>query len=430
MKIYLIQALLILILSVAIVPFVAAQIPAYKSWLVNGSSIYTVSPNIGIGTTNPNLRAKLNVVSSELNGIPLYVYGGPGTDASTIERKSVNTLALYNSRNETEQAAGLLFMLLGNNGYPYIYGRIQGGIEDSQLNTGFVSVSTSDGTGNSYERMRVTSSGNVGIGTSTPGSKLEIKSGGGGNAEGMRLTSEGCVLGNLVTADPNGWSFYSNPDCSGIEYKRSDYVPHRNVPTVVCYGNYEMHYYASYRTPRGCNSLGPGYQTLSPVTEKETRQTNIFTGSINTSDDGFITFGDGTGKKFHFAKNSDNGATKFITIQDNGSVGIGTANPQAELDVAGAIRTGAGQNFKMRYGSGSMDVYLQSNTGSSFGTVNFGYTFSSVPIVTITGTVGSLFGAFIPGAVNKTTTGFALYLYNSGYTFGGNYTFDWVAIWE
>jgi len=51
-----------------------------------------------------------------------------------------------------------------------------------------------------------------------------------------------------------------------------------------------------------------------------------------------IVFGDGTGWKFHIAKKSDNGATKFLTIQDNnGNVGIGITNPQYKLAVEGTI---------------------------------------------------------------------------------------------
>ncbi len=51
-----------------------------------------------------------------------------------------------------------------------------------------------------------------------------------------------------------------------------------------------------------------------------------------------IVFGDGTGWKFHIAKKSDNGATKFLTIQDNnGNVGIGITNPQYKLTVEGTI---------------------------------------------------------------------------------------------
>src|SRR5205814_758541 len=47
---------------------------------------------------------------------------------------------------------------------------------------------------------------------------------------------------------------------------------------------------------------------------------NLFPGTA-TPDAGLITFGDGSGWKFHMGKGSDGGATKFLTIQDNGNVG-------------------------------------------------------------------------------------------------------------
>lgn len=46
------------------VSFVSAQIPAYKSWLVNGPSLYTVNSNVGIGTTTPDRLLHLFGISS------------------------------------------------------------------------------------------------------------------------------------------------------------------------------------------------------------------------------------------------------------------------------------------------------------------------------------------------------------------------------
>ena len=122
------------------------------------------------------------------------------------------------------------------------------------------------------------------------------------------------------------------------------------------------------------------------------------------------------------------GGSTFV-VKD-GSVGIGTTSPGAALDVNGAIRTAAGQNFKVRYSTVSVSVSLPQQYGTSFGTVNFGYTFSSVPVVMITGTsMGSYVDAINPTALNITTTGFTLYLFNSATgSASGTYTCNWIAI--
>lgn len=62
----------------------------------------------------------------------------------------------------------------------------------------------------------------------------------------------------------------------------------------------------------------------------------LFPGTA-TPDSGFLTFGDGSGWKFHIGKSSDSGATKFVTIQDNGYVGIGNPIPSVKLDVNGVV---------------------------------------------------------------------------------------------
>lgn len=52
---------------------------------------------------------------------------------------------------------------------------------------------------------------------------------------------------------------------------------------------------------------------------------------VATPDAGMIAFGDGTGWKLHIAKQSDAGATKFVTIDDSGNLEIGITSPAAKL---------------------------------------------------------------------------------------------------
>jgi hypothetical protein len=72
-----------------------------------------------------------------------------------------------------------------------------------------------------------------------------------------------------------------------------------------------------------------------------------------------LLFGDGSGWKFNIGKRSDNGTTSFVTMQDNGNVGIGTANPNYKFQ----IRTGTDQNFVVL---GPVSL----GSGNSIGSVN------------------------------------------------------------
>ena len=55
-----------------------------------------------------------------------------------------------------------------------------------------------------------------------------------------------------------------------------------------------------------------------------------------------MLFGDNTGWKFGIGRKSDNGATNYLTIIDNGNVGIGKTNPSTKLEVAGGLRVSGG----------------------------------------------------------------------------------------
>ncbi len=65
------------------------------------------------------------------------------------------------------------------------------------------------------------------------------------------------------------------------------------------------------------------------------------TGEPSSPISGRLTYGaDGTGWQFRIAKNQGGTITDELTIQDNGTVGIGTTSPAVALAVVGDIRTG------------------------------------------------------------------------------------------
>jgi hypothetical protein len=81
---------------------------------------------------------------------------------------------------------------------------------------------------------------------------------------------------------------------------------------------------------------GAGGQTKGIRLGSTAAQTFVFPGTA-APDAGLLTFGDGSGSKFHIARASDSGATRFVTFLDNGRVGIGDDSPYATLTLNGTL---------------------------------------------------------------------------------------------
>jgi len=147
------------------------------------------SGNVGIGTTSPG--AKLHIYSSSGNGLRIDRDGS----ASTIEMYGAGGAGDYGGRfniyrsggtvaSPTACAAGeyaLVMSMYGYDGTQYIDSGgisvgITGTVSTNRVPT-FISFSTHpDSTASSSERMRITSSGNVGIGTTSPSYQLQLSS--------------------------------------------------------------------------------------------------------------------------------------------------------------------------------------------------------------------------------------------------------------
>jgi hypothetical protein len=111
--------------------------------------------NVGIGTTTPDCN--------------LEIYG------------DTSSLKLTRSKNNTNYGCSVDFALLNSANEKFTYGRVSGSIADNTNGSedGLLSfqVGTNGSMGNSYqqEKMRILSNGNVGIGTQSPHSKLDVR---------------------------------------------------------------------------------------------------------------------------------------------------------------------------------------------------------------------------------------------------------------
>jgi len=133
--------------------------------------------------------------------------------------------------------------------------------------------------------------------------------------------------------------------------------------------------------------------------------------------------------------NAGTASTERMRITAAGDVGVGTTSPSYKLDVNGtanatAFRSAAGQTFKMLSG---VSTFSASGSSGGIGTqgVNFGYTFSSPPIVVVTGASwGAWCNLLIPTAYGTTTTGFQLGISNPnmGDPSGANCSWNWIAM--
>lgn len=137
----------------------------------NGSTSVTLdtSGNVGIGTSSPSTYGKLAVVGSGFNGGNanfVSTSSGNSITVTGVNGAGVNDVAYYNFTDGTNNA--------------FI------GLTGTNATAGALRFAT--GT-SPTERMRIDTSGNVGIGTSSPSAKLTIAS----NAGGYALQTAGTV---------------------------------------------------------------------------------------------------------------------------------------------------------------------------------------------------------------------------------------------
>ena len=260
----------------------------------------TAAGNVGIGTTSPTY--KFNVVSNAVAG---------KQNLAAIDRTAQNFVTFTNPQYSTDASMGLLLRVFPQSDARQGSGIIaSGGANNATTDLDLFVTTSPDGLGGtSYSAIKINGlNGNVGIGTTTPGAKLD-------------------VVGNTYIR-------------SGILY----------VDTIASYSTTNVSLASATNLIIPSGNLGIG--TTSPAAKLDVigniRSSNAFISQGgNLTWTGGAVFMDwqstyGRFGAYNYTTNAWtpidlNGGSIYIT-GGNGNVGIGTTGPGAKLDVIGNAR--------------------------------------------------------------------------------------------
>ena len=339
------------------------NLPEGRIWIGDGNTIvsdtvYVDEPNnrVGIGTTNPS--TDLEVSSSGVNGV----------DISQSASNATQSGRLFFTTNTASEG----FALFNANGTFQVN---SGGIPNDTSGTNRISI--------------IGSSGNVGIGTTSPSTKLHV-SGGDIRIDDTERIEFGAG-GVRINNDAAGRMYYRAP--LGFYWETN--------------GGYRMI----------LNSLGNvGIGTTSPTqklhVDGNARLTGLFydgtnsggtNGQILSSDGGQTEWIDGSaipgvpagsGAVNYLARwTPDNDTLGIGVTYDNGiNVGIGTTSPNAKLDVYGGLHLGTTGNFSITQSPFSTTQFYVTGGGNG-GTINFGAPASNTQNVSVQGDLYSYNGS-------------------------------------
>jgi hypothetical protein len=268
----------------------------------------TSGGNVGVGTTSPNF--------------PL-----------TIDKSASYTLGLLNSNIGTVgQYTGLTFGYTGTTyqkGAVYFISKDANGVGD--LVFALNNVASSANVSTSDERMRITSGGNVGIGTTSPSSTLQVRGDNGSSVSAVlriRDTNSTARTTRLQFEDyagayADGLIDFKIPTAGSAVGARLDIGVDSAIMSLV----------------RG-GSVGIG--TTSPATklhlvdsvesEIRTQYSTTSSGKLITGN-GFTTIGSITNDPFVFVSNN----TERMRLTNAGNLGVGNTSASAKLHVTGNI---------------------------------------------------------------------------------------------
>ena len=357
----------------------------------------TSGGNVGIGTTSPS--TKLHVIGQDAT-----FYSNTGDQSLQVGRNANERLELY-----VNDSMGKITAIQDsdNNGpHNFILNRIFAGTGSNDF------LIQKDGS----TQLAINTNGNVGIGTTSPGSKLEVNSSGSDSV--ARFTSTD-ARARILISDNNDISYFGT--YIGTTFLGPDDTPSGNTINVLSNGNV------------GIGTTSPGKKL---DVNGEARVNSILTlnrasvASLKFSRGSDFYLGIDTSGNLNFL---DDSASSLGVWKNNGNLGIGTTNPVEKLQInSGDVLINNSTISSLKSGG---SLYIDLNTFGSYSGRNFRISDNGTSLVNVTqvGNVG--IGTTSPSAkLNVVGTGTQIsstgYYYNaffkdttnSGVLTGGNNT--------
>jgi hypothetical protein len=317
---------------------------AQSQWTTNGNDIKnTNTGNVGIGTASPTFNGngytKL-AVSGENAGANIGGEIGVGGNMTGTNSYSAGILGFYNSN-----------LAATDKRIAVIAGQTDGATNSGNL--GFFTYNA----GTIGERMRIDKIGNVGIGTSAPNFRFEIKQPTGYPAinimevdSSLRRATLGFGINSTITA---GWAMGQGFNLNTRDFYLYDIAANQARLYINTSGNV------------GIGTINPGSQLF--VGSGTPSVTTLPGLNVALSGNTYISASNGTVNTFVGADASSYGIIGTLSnhplglrannslaaiILPNGNVGIGTSSPVAKLDVSGNLNasgTITGGNIVAKY---------------------------------------------------------------------------------
>ena len=308
--------------------------------------------------------------AGQTNTFPSSGNAGVGTTTPTLQSGTTNTM--IEVRGTVNPGVGLTSTAAGGRQY-YVY--------SSQANPGYFSVF--DATAGA-DRFVISNSGNVGIGTTSPGNDLHVK----------KSVSAGIVSATIENTDAGipdssaGLNVISKNSTSASQYTRSFLNLVSGHGAVGYVDNSDFASGIVFTTSSG---------QISPTTQSFTLGTRPWTSSL----------------EFH-----SDATNHILVLKRNGNVGIGATTPGQKLSVVGTIESTSG-GFKFPDGTVQTTAFSGGGVSSAanvsagqFGANTGGGNYIFPGVLTLNGGSSSNWGALNVGGTASINAAGNIYSYS------------------